>query len=409
MSFAELEYNRLVKAGKSHEDAIAGAVEAAVENTNETIGNYTELEKLDVFRGGPLRRMIGFLRTYSVQRTAYYLRMMGALTKGSPRQTRIQAFNELSMVLAFTSAAAGLSANFGYSFITSVLDIMLPALLGDDEMEEWREKDPLGADDADYRFRFEWLPENFGADSTVTRLMQKGVLTELTGWDWTTRLSQSNLWIREGREGETLREDIVNFLVANLAPQVSQSANMIDGIDDFMRGEWSKGFSKIVPAAVRGAFTAERQAREGDTTKTGKVVRGSEEFTTMELIGQVGGFTPSELSRVREINRTTTKWQRSMTEERGKLFQEFRDVYGDENATPEELEAVFEKMRRFNAKVPLNREGNKISKYLIEGKDLEKSLQSAETREEKSYRGIEYNDGEEELFFPYETRTKVEE
>lgn len=409
MSFAELEYNKLRKAGKPHEEAIAGAIDAAVENTNETIGNYTELEKLDVFRGGPLRRMIGFLRTYSVQRTAYYFRMLGAIAKGSPTQTKIQAFNELSMVLVFTSAAAGLSANFGYSFITSVLNIMLPALMGDDEMEEWREKDPLGADDADYRFRFQWLPENFGADSTVTRLMQKGVLSEVTGWDWTTRLSQSNLWIREGREGETLREDIVNFLVANLSPQVSQSANIIDGIDDFMNGEWSKGFSKVVPAVVRGAFTAERQATEGDTTKTGKVVRGSEEFTTAELVGQVIGFSPSELSRVREINRTTTKWQRSMTEERGKLFQEFRDVYGNENAAPEELETVFEKMRRFNAKVPLNREGNKLSKYLIEGKDLEKSLQSAETREEKSYRGIEYNDGEEALFFPYESRKPVVE
>jgi len=44
MSFAELEYNRLKKAGKSHEAAIEGAVEAAVNNTNETIGNYTELE-----------------------------------------------------------------------------------------------------------------------------------------------------------------------------------------------------------------------------------------------------------------------------------------------------------------------------------------------------------------------------
>jgi hypothetical protein len=126
MSFAELEYNRLIKAGKSHEAAIEGAVEVAVNNTNETIGNYTELEKLGVFRGDPLRRMIGFLRTYSVQRTAYYFRMLKALTKGDSSQTRLQAFNELSMVVAFTSAAAGLSANFGYTFITSVLDFILP-------------------------------------------------------------------------------------------------------------------------------------------------------------------------------------------------------------------------------------------------------------------------------------------
>jgi len=407
MSFAELEYNRLIKAGKSHEAAIEGAVEAAVNNTNETIGNYTELEKLDVFRGGPLRRMIGFLRTYSVQRTAYYFRMLGALTKNDPTQTKLQAFNELSMVLVFTSAAAGLSANFGYSFITGMLDLMLPALLGEDEMEEWRKKDPLGADDADYRFRFQWLPENFGADSTAVRVMQKGLLSELTGWDWSTRLSQSSLWLREGREGESTRDDVVNFLVANLAPQVSQSANMIDGVDDFARGEWSKGFSKIVPAAVRGAVTAERQAREGDTTKTGKITRGAGEFTTGELVGQVLGFTPDELSRVREINRTTNQWQRSMKKERGELFQEFRSVYGD--GAREGLEAAFEKMRKFNPKVALGRDGTPLGTYLIEGKDLERSLQSAENLEEKSYRGVEYNDGEEEYFFPYESRKPVVE
>lgn len=407
MSYAELEYNRLIKAGKSHEAAIEGAVEVAVNNTNETIGNYTELEKLGVFRGDPLRRMIGFLRTYSVQRTAYYFRMLKALVKEDPTQTKLQAFNELSMVVAFTSAAAGFSANFGYSFICDVLDFILPALLGDDEMEEWRKKDPLGADDADYRFRFGWLPQNFGSDSTATRAMQKGLLSEITGWDWSTRLSQSNLWLREGRDAETTREDIVNFFVANLAPQVSQSANMLDGVDDFTRGEWSKGFSKIVPAAVRGAVTAERQAREGDTTKTNKIVRGAGEFTGGELFGQVLGFAPDELSRLREINRTTNQWQRSMKEERGKLFQEFRSVYGD--GDEEALEVVFEKMRKFNAKVPLSSEGKPLGKYLIEGEDLERSLQSAETLEEKSYRGVEYNDGEEEYFFPYESRKRVVE
>jgi hypothetical protein len=215
------------------------------------------------------------------------------------------------------------------------------------------------------------------------------------------------LWLREGRDGETTKDDVINFFVANLAPQVSQSANMLDGVDDFTRGEYSKGFSKLVPTAVRGAFTAERQAREGDTTKTGKIVRGAGEFTTAELVGQVLGFAPDELSRLREINRTTNQWQRSMKEERGDLFQEFRSVYGDGDEAA--LDAVFEKMRRFNAKVPLGSSGEPLGKYLIEGEDLERSLQSAETLEEKSYRGVEYNDGEEELFFPYESRKQVVE
>lgn len=405
MAFAELEYNKLRKGGRSHEQAIAGAVDAAVRNTNETIGNYTEAEKLDVFRGNMLKRMIGFLRTYSVQRTAYYFRMLGALTKGDPTQTRIQAANELSMVLAFTALGAGVSANFGYEFICDLLDTIIPLTLDEEEMEEWRRRDPLGADDADYRFRFQWLPEQFGPDSLATRIAQRGALSELTGWDWTTRLSQSSLWLRDFRGGETLREDVVNFLVANLAPQVSQSANIIDGIDEFMSGNWSKGFTKVMPAAVRGLFTAERFGSEGETTKAGRTVMGAGEFDNLELFGQALGFAPNELARVREINRTTQAWKRSMEEERGKLFGDYREalVEGDREAA----DVVLEKIRRYNAKVPLGRDGAPLSNYRIEPRDLIKSLQSTATRTAKTYRGVEYAPGEGATFFPYEKRTPV--
>lgn len=407
MSFAELEYDRLRKQGKSHEAAIEGAVEAAVRNTNETIGNYTEVEKLDVFRGNALKRMLGFLRTYSVQRTAYYFRMLNTLYKGDPTQTRLQAFNELSMVLAFTALGAGVGANFGYEFICDIIDLILPAMMGDDEMEEWRKRDPLGADSADYRFRFQWLPQQFGPDSMATRIAQRGVLSELTGWDWTTRLSQSSLWIRDSRGGETLREDIVNFLTTNLSPQVSQGANIIDGIDEFMQGNWSKGFGKIMPAAVRGAFTAERYASEGETTKAGLPVMGKGEFNTTELVGQVLGFTPNELSRVREINRTTTAWKRAMDEERNKLFKEYRDLLDDPATTQEDIGMMIDKVMRYNSKVPVDANGVPMSAYIIEPRDIMQSLRGRETREKKSYRGVEYAPGDENLFFPYEKREPV--
>lgn len=405
MAFAELEYDKLRKQGKSHEQAVEGAVDAAVRNTNETIGNYTEVEKLDVFRGNMLKRMIGFLRTYSVQRTAYYFRMLNALTKGDPTQSRLQAFGELSMVLVFTALGAGISANFGYEFICDLLDTIIPLTLSDDEMEEWRRRDPLGADDADYRFRFQWIPEQFGPDSLGARIAQRGALSELTGWDWTTRLSQSSLWLRDFRGGATLREDIVNFLVANLSPQVSQSANIIDGIDEFLNGNWSKGFTKIMPAAVRGAFTAERFGSEGETTKAGRTVMGAGEFDNLELFGQVLGFAPNDLARVREINRTTQAYKRSMEEERGKLFEEYRKGLIDRDR--EAVDATLEKIRRYNAKVPLGSDGLPLSNFRIEPRDLMQSLRSTATRTSKTYRGVEYAPGEGATYFPYEKRTSV--
>jgi hypothetical protein len=409
MSFAELEYNKLRKAGKSHEQAIEGAVNASVRNTNETVGNYTEAEKIDVFRGGPLRRMIGFLRTYSVQRTAYYFRMLGAMFKGSPTQTRLEAFNELSMVLVFTGAAAGVGANFGYSFITTMIDVVLGAMLDDEEKEEWRKRDPLGADDSDYRFRFQWLPEQFGPDSMVTRIAQRGVLSELTGYDWTTRLSQSSMWLRDSRGGETLREDIFNFLSANLSPQFSQGVNIIDGIDEFMNGNWSKGFTKIMPAAVRGMFTAERFASEGETTKAGLTVAPASEFSGNELFGQVLGFAPNDLAKEREMNRMTQAWKNSMKEERGKLFKEFREVRDDPEATQEDRDAIIEKIRAYNRKVPLDKSGRPLKEYLIRRSNLSKSVEGRESREKRSYRGVEYAPGERDLFFPYNERKPVVE
>lgn len=407
MSYAELEYAKLRKEGKDHEAAIAGAVDAAVQNTNETIGNYTELEKPGIFRGNALKRMIGFLRTYSVQRTAYYFRMLDAVFKGAPTQTRLQAFNELSMVLAFTAMGAGISANFGYSFICNVIDTLLALMLSDEDKEEWRRQDPLGADDADYRFRFEWIPKHFGSNSTATRIMQRGALSELTGWDFSTRLSQNELWFRSFPKGDTAKENVLNFLTTNLAPQVSQSATMLDGVDLFMQGEWSKGFAKLLPAAIRGAVNAERFATEGETTQSGQVVMGSKEFTDMALVGQVLGFTPTELAKVREINRTTESYRRAMLKERDRLFKDYRDVMANDDSTPEDINVVLDKMRAFNRKIPLGSDGRPLSKFRIDREDILRSLRSTAVRTSKSYRGVEYSPGEGAEYFPYEQRKPV--
>jgi hypothetical protein len=407
MSFAELEYAKLRKAGKDHETAVAGAVDAAVQNTNETIGNYTELEKPGIFRDNALKRMIGFLRTYSVQRTAYYFRMLDAVMKGAPTQSRLQAISELSMVLAFTAAGAGVSANFGYSVICNVIDAILALTMSDEDKEEWRRQDPLGADDTDYRFRFEWLPENFGSNSTATRIMQRGALSELSGWDFSTRLSQNELWLRSFQEGDTTKESVLNFLSTNLAPQVSQSATMLDGVDLFMQGEWSKGFGKLLPAAIRGIANAERFATEGETTKTGRVVMGAKEFSDASLVGQVLGFTPTQLAKVREVNRTTESYKRAMSKERNQLFTDYREVLADESSTFEDVDLVLEQMRAYNRKIPLDNTGQPLSKFRIDPQDVVRSLRSTSVRTSKSYRGVEYSPGEGANYFPYEKREAV--
>lgn len=400
MAFAELEYERLRKAGVSHETAIRRAVNAAVRNTNETIGNYTEVEKPDVFRGDALRRMIGYLRTYSVQRTAAYFRLLKGVVGKDPRQSPRQAMVELSGVLLMTSLLAGVSGAFGYELLTDTIDMLLPYMLGEDEMEKWRREDPLAASSSDYWFRFRWLPAQFGSDSTITRLMQRGVLSEMTGWDWATRLSQSSLWLRNAPKGDTTSETVLNFIGANLSPQVSNISNMLNGITEFAEGNWSKGVEKMLPAGVRGLLTASRLAEEGETTRKGMQVLPAESFSTAELVGQALGFVPKELSEVREQNRFTRAWQDAMTEERGKLITAMREALTDPETPTEEVYSLIEEIRMFNSMVPLDASGQPLTKYLITEDTIRRSVKGREQREDRSVYGLTYGEGEYEALNP---------
>ena len=128
-----------------------------------------------------------------------------------------------------------------------------------------------------------------------------------------------------------------------------------------------------------------------------------------KLVGQVLGFTPNELSRIREINRTTQAWQRAMDKTRNELFDEYRSLLDDPETTQEDINVMVEKVLRYNAKVPLRPDGVPLPNYIIEPRDIMQSLRSRATREKKTYRGVEYAPGEGATFFPYEKRNPVPE
>jgi hypothetical protein len=57
---------------------------------------------------------------------------------------------------------------------------------------------------------------------------------------------------------------------------------------------------------------------------------------------------------------------------------------------------MVEKIKRYNAKVPLDGNGRPLSRYFIEPKDVLKSLRGREQRELKSVEGVTYGKGERE-------------
>lgn len=406
MAFAELEYEKARKAGKSPDEAFEQAVGSAVRNTDEVIGNYSELERPNVFRGNMIGRMMGFLRTFAVQRIAYYFRMLHAIfsPKGSTHTTRIQATTELASALTFSALTAGIPGVAGYGVATMLINAIMGLFMDDDDKDKWKRDDPLGAFNADYLFKEQWLPVNFGSDSLATRVMRHGALSVATGADFSTRLSQNNLLFREGRKGENLKEDILNWLVANVSPHVSMTNTMLDGVVDMSRGEWEKGVGKIVPAAIRGPLAAHRYATEGEKTRAGRPVMAPSEFSDSMLIGQGIGFTPLKLARQREMNRSMQGWQYAMKEKKDRLIGDFRKVYTDPDSTREDIMDVVEDIRAYNRTVPRESKGSDLAdpKYSITMDKLGQSLKSAENITEDTYRGTTMRGSEPRYFYPHE-------
>jgi hypothetical protein len=108
------------------------------------------------------------------------------------------------------------------------------------------------------------------------------------------------------------------------------------------------------------------------------------------------GFAPNELAKVREVNRKMQSWKRAMDEERDDLFKEYRDTLADPDTTQEDIQTMIEKVKRYNAKVPLDENGRVLSEYLIEPRDVVQSIRGRATREAKTEEGVTFGKGERE-------------
>jgi hypothetical protein len=158
----------------------------------------------------------------------------------------------------------------------------------------------------------------------------------------------------------------------------------------------------MAPALIRGAITAERQAREGETTKSGYSVAKAEEFEMRDLIAQVLGFTPTMLAEIREQKRGAQGWQDETKSARDKLFRSMREVLEDPSSTADDVQEVWDEIEDFNDTLPRGATGKPLKKYRIDRKDVAASLRSRKQREENTYRGVELSPGEEQYLFPDE-------
>jgi hypothetical protein len=363
MTFAELEYNRLMadknwvaqqrsKKLDPSEEAIKLAADKAVEETGSTQGLYNTLERPNIMQN-ELGRVIFQFKMFAVNQWKFLLRAGRELSQG-----QLDVLHELGGAFLMTGLVLGGITNLPfYSLIAGIADMLG---FGDgDEPEETDTDSTLVQSDADGYFRYRWLDKHFGTQKIsigdkeypISYILQHGLVPTVTGWATGPRVSLDNLWWREPQYSPTLTGTIANGMITNLGPAVSYNTTFLNGVQDIIEGDVLAGTVKIAPAPVKAALGAYKLAMEGAVTPGGdELVQG--EISSFAKIGVGLGFQATE---VYDAQYRRNRWYRGVQKynaEKASVLNENNKLRYDPDAKEEDWVQWGQHMDKFNKRYP---------------------------------------------------------
>jgi hypothetical protein len=392
MSF-ELEFE---KTGNFEE-----SVKKAVTNTQELLGRYDAAQRPRSWRNA-VGKTVGQFKTYSAFMTSWFLRNgYTVLTKGLLDAEGRSAMHRLSGVILMGAMFHGLVGSPLYSTIASVVDLY-DYLFGDeDEMRKRRLTNPLTVYNSDMRFRYEFLPKNFGQimipgldgrNHRLSEVLEKGPASVLSDMNIGSRTSYDGLWFREAKMGATTKETVLNFLAANLGPSISVGGNALSGIDDLGNGKIQRGLEKLAPAFFKAPLVAVRLSQEGAKSQAGDMLLRKNELNDLNIAAQALGFQPTRLSRIQERNFKYSQEDKEASTDKSKLLKDLNEAVTT-GKSPEEIRNIFKKIAKHNRRYP-------HEDYEIDDDTIERSLESYEKRKELVERGLYIPESKEDILMP---------
>jgi len=366
------------------------SVNKASELAHDLLGRYDNMNRPDILRND-IGRTLGQFKMYAVYMTSWFMRNAynSLRISGISMDERIKAMHKLAGTLAMGGVFHGLVGMPLYSTICMTIDAVLDSLGDDEEKKRRIRKNPLTASDSNMRFRYEYLPANFGTitlpgldmrQHRLSEVLEKGALSALTDINIGSRTSFDNMWFRNPQPGKDWMETAKNVVLANLGPGVSTGVTMAGAIDDFNKGHVVRGLEKVSPAFFRGSLSAYRLGTEGAETRRGDDMLKRSELNDANLVAQVLGFPPARLARIQEQNIATKQELMDAQNRRNKLLDRMNDIIFDPEGSKEGLKSVFQDIGKFNRRYP-------IDGLLISSDTVQRSLDSYAKRSSTMLRG----------------------
>jgi ASC-1-like (ASCH) protein len=365
------------------------AVQKATDTTHETLGRYDSFNRPRILRNA-LGRTVGQFKMYAVYMTSFFMRnFYNSIRISVPPAERAAAMQRMAGVLVMGGMFHGLVGMPLYGVITNTVDALLNEFGDEEEKKQRRAKNPLTSDNSNLRFRYEFLPENFGhieitgldgRKHRLSELLEKGPISALTDINIGSRTSFDGMWFRDPNPGRNWKETAINILSTNLGPGVSTGLNLTGAIDDFSKGEVLRGLEKSVPALFRTPITAYRIGTEGAETTKGADMLSRDEINNRNLIAQAIGFPPTRLARIQEQSFESQKEVRKAQDQRAKILDGLHRVAFDPEGDKADLKEVFENIKKYNRRYP-------IEKFVIDIDTIERSLEAYANKRGMTYRG----------------------
>lgn len=367
-----MSYRLNRQAGKNH----AEAVNQAVFDTNEALGNYGEYNR-PTFMKGAAGKVVTQFMMYPVHVTLFLFRNFIEMIRPMDGRTRWEATQKFFGTLGATLVLGGAVALPMFSTVMGFIGAAWSALSGEDER-------PKEIRDMSFElwWRTKWLDEMLGevqiGGKKLSDIVERGAVNAITGADISSRVSLNNLWFRETKEEKDIKSEAANLALSAAGPAVNAIVSVAEGFSAGMSGDYKKMVQKMAPAGFRNFASTYNLWQEGAKDNKGTQILSRDAFTTGELLFQAVGFRPDLLANTQYINFKVIGLEQKILRERSKLLEQLDRSYreGDGDAYAKYMR----ELTKFNTQYPT---------YKVSMAALQKSLMGKAERRGTSYRGID--------------------
>ncbi|WP_262727417.1 PLxRFG domain-containing protein [Acinetobacter ursingii] len=321
-------YRLARQSGENHDSAFDQAVDATYKgHFDYSSGNRPRIMQGNVAKVLLLFKQFGQNMLYTLARQTYQS------IKGETEAERKEARKSLGAILAMHATFAGA---LGLPMVGMLLSVA--SWMGGDDDDPW---------DAEVALR-NYLAEAFGP--TISNMLMKGAPRGI-GVDISGRVGINNLLLPDVQEGLEGKKWWDSASAAALGPIGGIGANIAKGAQEISEGHNLRGVESMLPVFLKNFAKTYRYADEGVQDKTGVSIM--DEVSSMDLLVQGMGFSPSDVRTASEGKTAIYQLNRKLNERRSRLMALWsRAKMMDDQ---QEMDEIWEEIQGFNDKNPSRR------------------------------------------------------